>query len=335
MTYRHFLILLLISFFTTSCKDKSKREAETDGIDINIKIERFDSAFWCLDTANLSAAFTKLDSLYPEITPIYLENVVSFGAPDDTVTYETYRIFRRDTAVQRIYTDALIRYKDMSLFNRNLTSAFRRAKYFFPNLATPKLYTHVSGFNQSIIVGNEFLSVSLDNYLGSDYHVYSLIGIYGYQKQNMIPEKIVPDYLLAWLSSEYPSAPHSSLLDDIIYRGKLLYVISILSPETADNVLAGYSQEQFDWMQTNERTLWNILVQSNKLYETDIMTKGQYLNDGPFTLPFSQNSPGRGGVYIGWKIVKSYMKSNPSVSPAQLMQITDGQTILDRSGYRP
>lgn len=335
MKDRFFIILTLACMALASCTKDSGRKAKIDNMTLEVKIARFDSAFWTLDTTDLARSFDMLDTQYPDLTPIFLENIVHFGAAADPVTHDTYRIFRRDTSVQHLYTDVLEHYANLSTYNDRLTLAFRRAAYFFPNIATPRVYAHVSGLNQSVVVGDGFVSMSLDNYMGEEYEIYSLLGIYGYLKRNMTPEKVVPDYLLAWLSGEYPSAPHASLLDDMIYRGKLLYIISILSPETPKNVIMGYTPAQWEWVKANEAAMWGIMVQSNSLYETDMMTKGRFLNDGPFTLPFSQDSPGRGGIYLGWQIVKSYMRSNQTISPAQLMQITDGQTILNQSDYRP
>ena len=48
-------------------------------IDFDVKIERFDSAFWILDTTQMAEEFVRLQTEYPDITPIYTENVVQIG----------------------------------------------------------------------------------------------------------------------------------------------------------------------------------------------------------------------------------------------------------------
>lgn len=329
------LALPILFIMLVGCNKKVKRDADLDGIDLTVKIERFDSAFWNIDTTDIAGGISEVHKKYPGITDVYLENVVRFGHPDSSITHYTYRLFRRDTAVKRIYNDCLATYSDLKDYDAQLTDAFRRGKYFFPHLATPLLYCHVSGFNQSVVIGDGFLSISLDNYLGSDYPIYDSIGIYDYQLTNMTPKHVVPDYIIAWLSSEYYPQPQSNLLDDIIYRGKILYAASCLLPHLPDNVIMGYTAEQWQWMEEREKDIWNIILSNRVLYETNMLTKGQYLNDGPFTLPFSQESPSRGGVYLGWKIIQKYMSSNQSVSLRQLMDQTDSQTILSKSNYRP
>ncbi len=329
------LIIIIAAVILTAC-NSSNRKADLTGIDFNVEVMRFDSAFWRLDTTDLALAFEKLATDYPNITYDYLTRVVNFGEPNSPVTHETYLHFINDTNVQRLYNDALKEYENIDDIENELTMAFRRAKYYFPNIATPNIYTHVSGFNQSIIVGYDFLSLSIDNYLGNDYEIYKKIGIYEYQRMNMHRDKIVSDYLSAWLTAEFPLySLDKNLLSDIIYRGKIHYIISQLLPETRKEIIIGYTQEQWEWVTKNEKNMWEMLIGSRDLYATDLITRGRYINDGPFTLPFTQESPSRAGIYLGWQIVDSYMRNNPNISIMQLMQQPNAQIILTESKYRP
>ena len=328
-----YLLLSLTTAIITSCGTYN-RKADLTGIDFDVTIERFDSAFWTMDTTNLEGEFHKLKTNFPEITETYLQQVIRFGHPDSAITHDTYKIFRNDTSVQRLYTDALNKFSDMSEYNKQLTSAFRKAKYFLPHLSTPKVYCHVSGLNQSIIIGNNFISLSIDNYMGSDYEIYSLLNIYEYQRKNMKPEKVVCDYITAWLVGEYPKNVSENLLNDIVYQGKILYTASQLL-ELPDSLLMGYTSAEWEWVNKYEKDMWLSLMASKDLYTTQLIEKGRYVNDGPFTLPFTQESPGRAGVFIGWQIVKSYMKHNSNISIQQLMQETDAQKILNQSRYNP
>ena len=48
-----------------------------------------------------------------------------------------------------------------------------------------------------------------------------------------------------------------------------------------------------------------------------------------------EESPGRIGWWVGWKLVDSYMKSNPDVTINQLFLERDCKKILTLSGYKP
>ena len=331
---RYIYVIAIIGFALISCK-REKRRADLTGIECDIKIDRFDSLFWGLDTTRLVEEFAKLQAEHPNITPIYTENVVQFGHPDSAITHDTYKLFRSNKEVGKLYEDALKIYADVSDIEKDLTEAFRRAKYFLPQFPTPRVYCHVSGLNQSLIVDEEFISLSIDNYLGADYQLYKEIGIYKYQRPNMRREKVAPDYITAWLSSEFSNSLADNLLSDMIRYGKILYTVSVLLPKTPERVIMGYSEEQWDWVKKNEANMWNALIASKDLYTTSMMIKNQYIGDGPFTKPFTQESPGRAGTYIGWRIVENYMKHNPQISIQQLLQQPDAQMILNNSNYRP
>ena len=158
---------------------------------------------------------------------------------------------------------------------------------------------------------------------------------------NAPPENVLALYIIvalllpSWLSSEFSTNLANNLLTDIIHRGKILYTVSVLLPETPEHVIMGYSKEQWVWVKNNETSMWNSLIYTKDLYTTNMITKNKYINDGPFTLPFTQESPGRAGVYIGWQIVESYMRHNPEISIQQLLQQPDAQVILNNSNYKP
>ena len=121
----------------------------------------------------------------------------------------------------------------------------------------------------------------------------------------------------------------------MIHHGKILYIVSVLLPETPEHIIMGYTKEQWDWVKDNEANMWNSLIMTKDLYSTSIIIKNQYINDGPFTKPFTQESPGRAGAWLGWQIVESYMQHNPQISIQQLLQQPDAQMILNNSNYRP
>ena len=140
---RHIIPLLLLPLALISCKE-TRRKADISGIDLEIRIGRFDQRFWTLDTNDLPRSVAALKADFPGMTEIYLQHVVQFGHPDSAETWDIYRNFRRDTSVRRIYTDALERFADVSSFEKELTLAFRRARYFFPDNSIPHIYMHVS-----------------------------------------------------------------------------------------------------------------------------------------------------------------------------------------------
>ena len=76
-------------------------------------------------------------------------------------------------------------------------------------------------------------------------------------------------------------------------------------------------------------------MESKHLFTPDYSTTNQYLRDAPYTTTLPIESPGRAGVWIGFRIVNAYMKHNPKTSLQQLMEATDSQAFLQASKYKP
>ena len=90
-----------------------------------------------------------------------------------------------------------------------------------------------------------------------------------------------------------------------------------------------------DFCKVHEKRMWEYLIENKKLFVTDGFILNQFINDAPFTKDFSQDSPGRAAVWIGYRIIDSYMKNNRNVSLNDLMRETDYQKILNLSKYNP
>ena len=96
-----------------------------------------------------------------------------------------------------------------------------------------------------------------------------------------------------------------------------------------------YSEQKMEWCSNNEANIWAYFIDNEILYSTDIKKFNSYINYAPFAKGMPKDSPGRIAYYIGWKIVNSYMKNNPRLTLAALMQNTQSQEILQQSGYKP
>lgn len=316
-----------------SCGRDAKRTADISEMDMDFHIERFDSSFWFLDTTNLQQSMTLLTAQYPEMGKIYIEYVMRMGSAGSDTAATEYRNFRKYPAVIKVYESTQKEYADLSDIEQELKQALLRMQIFVPQIEIPRFYTHISFFNQNIIVGNGFISLSLDNYMGPDYCYYDSVSIHHYLRPNMRREKIASDYLCALLASEMTLDPSSNLLSDIIFHGKILYTVSCLLPETPENVILGYTEEEMEWAEKNEEEMWKQLVSNHIIYTTNIIDKAKFTRDAPFTQPFGQDSPSRLGAYLGYKIVCAYMKNNQKVTIAQLLQNQDAQDILNHSNY--
>ena len=85
----------------------------------------------------------------------------------------------------------------------------------------------------------------------------------------------------------------------------------------------------------NEKKMWSYLIENKLLFSTDFFTINKFINDGPFTKDFSNESPARAANWIGLQIVNSYRKNNSDVNLEELMKNNNVQEILTLSKYSP
>ena len=343
-------IALLSVVLLASCKS-GRQYFPTDVPRVPVPIVRFDKAVLNLETAkdsvSLRSAVEELYEEYPEFMPFWVEEILGIPTEDTAYLCEVIPQFLSDTTYGFMATNAKCAemFADISDIQQELDEAFGRLSFLegkehamqsSVEAEVPTLYFFVSGFNRSISgtpEGN--IAVGVDMYLGSDYEYYNRV-VYEYQKQTMRKECIPVDVISYYLFTHTPfTSEKSRLLENMIYRGKVMFVVSLLFPKETPWEVAGYTREQWNWCVQNERAIWGLMMDKKDLYKTDPLVMTGYLNDGPFTAEISQQSPGRLGMWVGWRIVESYMEHHPEVSLPELLADGDAQHILEESYYKP
>lgn len=189
-------------------------------------------------------------------------------------------------------------------------------------------------------IGENFLAIGLQFYLGKDFSIYNDAGYISsiaplYRSRRFAKEFIASDVFKLVIDDLYPdSSNRYPLIERFIEKGKRLYLLNKLLPGANDTLLIGYTGKQLNWCKENERSIYNFFIQQNLLFEVDPALTQNFTTDGPSTQGMPEESPGNIGAYLGWEIVKAYIKKNNSVSPERLM-LTSNKKIFDESGYKP
>ena len=82
--------------------------------------------------------------------------------------------------------------------------------------------------------------------------------------------------------------------------------------------------------------MWRYFLEKEMLYSDDPKLTTRFMTPGPFSkfyLEIDNDTPGRVGAWIGWQIVRSYMKNN-NVTLPELLKI-DNKEIFEKSKYKP
>ena len=301
----------------------------------HVEVVRFDSAL--LVDGQSEEGIQRLFATYPTFMPLFTEDILGIAASDTAYLQEALPQFLNDTLYGFRQTNAREQelFADIQDIQESLDGAFTRLHYLYPDMPLPTIYLFISGFNASIYFAGEDIAVGADMYLGSDYEYYNRV-VYDYQKQTMRKECIPADVVSAYLFRQLPfTSKKSRLLEQMLYRGKMLYLLSVLFPELPAYEVMGYTREQWAWCEQHERAIWHLMMDKRDLFKAEPLLLSSYLNDGPFTAEVSQDSPGRLGTWVGWRVAESYMENHPEVSLQQLMAEGDAQKTLEESRYKP
>lgn len=334
MNRTYLFLLLLLTLCTNGCKEKSRFAIDTRHCP-TVEIKRFDRDLLQLDTTRIYDGTQKLYSDYPDFFPAYISNVLGADASDTATVSGLIAGFLTDTTFAPVNRAVLETYTRTDDLNRKLSVAYAYLQHYFPEIGLPEVYFFVSGFNLSIMMTDKYIGMGTDMYLGADYPAYQQLA-YRYMVNNMKRENIIPDLVSALLFREFRMGDTPNrLLDNMLYRGKVLFLLSVCMPDEKAEQIIGYTTEQLEWCNRHERQIWASVIDQKHLFSTDVFLIRKYVNDAPFTSTLSQDSPGRVGTWLGWQIIDSYMKNNKDVSLQELMQENDYQKILENSGYRP
>ncbi|NEU07560.1 gliding motility lipoprotein GldB [Flavihumibacter sp. R14] len=332
-------LIFLISLFSTSCVDK--KEADVSHIKVDLTIERFDKELSALQPAEISAKAPQLKQKYGHFYADYMESILGVGSATDTSYYQQLRTVLNNPDYKALADEVNSKLPDLSEQQDQLKDAFKHIKYYYPETKVPRLISFFSGFSVQTPVGNDYIGIGLDMFLGRDSKFYPALvqSIPQYISRRFTPENITPRVIEGFIREDMftENDADRSLLSKMIYNGKILYMMDMAMPELADSLKIGYTTEQMAWAETNEPEVWAYFLENDLLYETDYMKIQKYLTEAPFTpgIGADSKSAPKLGVYIGWKIVKKYMERNPTLDPPGLMKETDPQKILTGSKYKP
>lgn len=328
-------MLLAMAAVLASCGN-DRLKVDISGIRDEVPFVRYDEELFSLAPDPSLEELLLLRSNYPAFTDLYTHLVLRVGSVTDSAGQALIREFLGDTTTLNVRKMTQRVFPRQKLPEKDIVTAFKHYHYYFPEKPLPVVYFCLSGFNESVFTADSIVGISLDKYLGADCYYYDLLELPQFRQRKMIPEMIPADMMYTWGMTEFPLPEEAAtLLDHMIYEGKLLYFTEAMLPRTADSLRTGFSKKQLEWCRNNEATMWNYLVEHQLLFSTRQMDIVRYIKDGPTTNGFPAESPARTGAWLGRQIIRAYMKKNPEVTLSQLMDHKDHRGILNHSAYAP
>ena len=324
-----FLFIIIAVF--GSCKRRPSWQADISQIQIPpVEIKRYEKVLFGIDPANLRA----------EIDPYIEEFRLFLGYElDNPMVQQQLLAYITDPFILELYSDVAQAWPELGELENQLTTAFHYYVYHFPENDVPVVYSYISGVDYHLPVKyhENNLIVGLDMFMGIDYPNYDRVGMPVFIRQRFIRENAPKETMLVLAHNKLrqnPVAPET-LLDFMIFEGKLLYFLDCMFPLSHDSLKIAFTSQHILWADRYQGHAWAHFIENELLYSTDNHMIRSYIGEAPFTDSFSSNSAPRMGAYIGWQIVRAFMRRNPEVTLNELLTVKSAVEILNQANYRP
>lgn len=330
--FKNIFFLTIIVIFTFSCNN-SRVERKIAKINVDIKLERFDIDLLDYSKQLSNDNIVKLSEKYMEFFDIYNLKIIQIGTANSLEYCNNLKLFLNDYTVKEAIKKVNDIFSNTDDLEKEIQNIFKHIIYYYPDYKPPRLVTYVSGFNESIVLTDNFLAIGLDKYLGADCKLYEMLSIQKYLRLEMSPEFIPHDITRAIAEDIcFNDTENKTLLSEMMYNAKILYFIKTMQPNISEDKLFKYTAEQLEFCKNNEKIIWTTFVEQKLLFNNDYFEIRKLTQNAPYTTIFGPDSPPRIANWIAYKIIQSYMKNN-DISLQELMENNNYQSILQMSQY--
>lgn len=334
--------IVLLSVGLTACwGSKNKDIPDVSAIAANFDIHRFEQALFLLDTNDIDKGVAALEQKYPAFSDFYFQRLLQVKKPwDSTGVYRQHiQGFITYPFTQQLYDTTQIVFHDFSIIERKLKQGFQFYKYYFPDKTIPNIYTFISEFSYGIVLPpiENTMAIGLDLFLGKDYPYYKY------------PPLSLPDYIARTQDPAHlPAKLFEGIADDLIgdqkgdkfldymlHNGKRLYLLDHFLPYEPDSIKLGFTEIQTRWCEENELAMWAFFLEGELLYSNDYQQFKTLISESPRAAGMPPEAPGKAGNWMGWQIIKAYMKRYPETTLQDLVALTDYQALFSKARYKP
>ena len=303
--------------FMLACSTKPKDPIDGQKIQ-PILVQRFDEAFFALDTNNLGNGIADLYKNYPEFSNDFFSRILQLDPHLDSIKvkifYKQYLPFYIDSRSKNIAKE----------IDDNLNKALARFHFYFPEYSMPNSLVYF------ISPLNSFANVLGTKYIG--------VGLQTTKTQANASSKI-PFYCVQNLVDDYLSnnQQEKNLLYQMIESGKRQYILNTISLNTPDTLLWDYSSVQLKAVKEQESEIWQYLKEQHMLMSNERIDFLNILGDANNNSLLGAPFPGNIGKYIGYKIVESYMQKQTTKPWNDLRKLvaTPASEIYAGASYQP
>ena len=327
MRYRHFSLILLIVGIVGCSSDPL--DVDVSDVDFEMNFERFDQKmFEVKSVEEMKSVNEELIEIGGELYEFYVYEMLRSGSVyDDSIAHYLY-YFVTDTTMKITFNDIQSEFNNFETEEELITDAFKHLKYHLPDAPLPnRLITYNSAFNYGVISTNDQIGVGLEMYLGQYNEIIQNLAFPVYMKEKMEREYLPVDVCHSWIITNILKDPGETFLSQMIYYGKVLYLIDAMMPDQPDHLKVRYTEDEYDFALASEDDVWLYIMDMNWVYDTDMKLHLRWFGEAPTTVEIT-GSPGRMGQFMGWQMVKQYMDKNEDATVESMIAETNEAKFL-------
>lgn len=336
-------VLLCLSIAVASC-NSGEKIPDVSNIKVELTTQRFERDFFKPDSLSL-AQVMELQAKYPDFFNDYTEKIL--GVEGDGNAGAAMNSFL--SSYRSLYDSAQLLFASFDKYESEIKKGLQFVKYYFPDYKLPvKIITFIGPLDASYntafglqgdILTSNAIGIGLQLHMGGDFSFYKSeqgMQLYPtYISRNFEPASITVNALRNITDDLYPEKTEDkTLVQQMVEKGKRLYLLHKFLPKVDDYRLIGYTATQMKQCYEHEKEIWNMFVQNNVLQNADENIIKNYIGESPKTQELGDASPGNIGSWAGWQIVKKYMRENSSITLQQLMA-KDADEIFQAAKYKP
>ena len=334
---RNNLLIGGILFFMVVGLGCNRQDPAAQASHFQLKVERFDSAFFSMDTLRLTYSLDKLRKAYPNFCTDFITRILMLKNTDDTLSIKAY------------YKTYFPIYKEVQNVNAikvalpALEEAFKRLHYYFPKYTLTHNIILFVGPLESYgnIVTTDGIAIGLQMHMGMKAKWY-----YEQPFQTLYPpmytRTYTPDFIAISsvhniLNDIYGKPANArTLMEQMVEAGKIQYVVNACFPNTPDSIRMGFTNEQCLQLKKQEAQIWTYLLHEKLCNSTNQNDLDNLLQEGEVNNLFGESLPGNVGKFIGLQLVTAWMHQNAQKETSlETMLNTDASKIVATVSYAP
>ena len=265
------------------------------------------------------------------------------GAPTDRMYAQLIQPFGYWLEVNKPVFRALqSHYGRSEDFKPELNEAWARLQTALPQTPDAELWPYFSQFSNfntyvDTANGQVQLGYSAEMFMDDTCALYDLLEVPQFFKRFNQTDQI-PALLVAHYLHYTHSGPQQGrrMIDEAIHWGKVWATVEAVFPDKPVYQLFGYTQDEWDYMHSDEGQIWRYYLDQQLLYSTEFNAYKRFFAFGTktFGAGIPADCPPQIGYFSGYRMVQAYLKQTKS-SLEDLWKQNDAVRILQASGYNP